>query len=111
MSPFQSFYDNSFDTKCPGLKGKKIIHYANIVLYLGSAIALPMIFSYEKETEKQRRTTLKETKSLCVTRFQISNFKPIVIPPKHDKTILCDFSHTLIFILNTYDHSSKQKVQ
>jgi hypothetical protein len=42
MSPFRSFYDNSFNTKCPGMK-KKLIHCANIVLYLGSVIALPMM--------------------------------------------------------------------
>ena len=31
MSPFRSFYDNSFDTKCPGMEKK--IHCAHIVLY------------------------------------------------------------------------------
>jgi hypothetical protein len=44
--PFSKPYINSFDMNCLGRENKgkqKIIHLANIVLYLGSAILLPMI--------------------------------------------------------------------
>ena len=40
VSPLRSFYDNSFDTKCPNLSKEKCAHVA---LQLGSAVALPII--------------------------------------------------------------------
>ena len=46
ISPFRNFYDNSFNTKCPGLDNKIIIvRCAHIALYVYSAIAMPMIIS------------------------------------------------------------------
>jgi hypothetical protein len=46
MSSFWSSYDISFYKKCPGLKNKTI-YWAHVALYLGSAIALLMIFCLE----------------------------------------------------------------
>jgi len=51
IGPFRSFYDNTFDTKCPGLKqiNNTLCQYRSL---LGNAIAQPMLtMNQEAETQ------------------------------------------------------------
>ena len=66
MSSFRSFYDNYFDTTWSKTKqtNKQKIHYAHIALYLGSAIALPMIVKTKLETYRYVKKPMKYEKLL-----------------------------------------------
>ena len=75
-SPFRSFY-NSFDTKCPSLKEKKIIHCAHIALYLGSAIRLPMIPKKAFFSENAEKRFFSESRGEGLQIFRrVTNASP-----------------------------------